>query len=359
MMMAHRLTRDLLQTFVPINALSAERLDYLLEGQQVVSLPEGTELCEAGETDGYTIYLLSGEVEIQDEHGRLRRLHANDIEAAHPLEPAQPRRCTITARTAINIIRFDSKRLDRVLAWDQSAGGLERELAALMPPGEDTSWITRLLQSRLFYRLPPGNIIQLFKGLVRRPVLKGEQVVAQGEHSDSCYFIQRGVAEVRINGERGPVTVALLEKGQYFGEEGLLTEGPRNADIVMETDGLLLRLEKKDFDSLLKAPSLAMIDFASAVAEVEEGRASWLDVRLPDECDRGVLAGAHRLPLQSLRVKARLLPMEQRFIVYCDTGRRAAAAAFMLGIFGFDVMVLEGGVWSLMPAERARFLVNE
>lgn len=357
-MMAHRLTRDLLQTFVPINALSAERLDYLLEGQQVVSLPEGTQLCRAGESDGYTIYLLSGEVDINDEHGT-RRLHANDLEAAHPLEPAQPRRCSIAAHTAINIIRFDSKRLDRVLAWDQSADSLERELAALMPAGEDHSWIPRLLQSRLFYRLPPANIIQLFRGLVRRPVHRGEQILTQGQHSDSCYFIQQGVAEVRINGERGPVTVALLEKGQYFGEEGLLTEGPRNADVIMETDGILLRLEKKDFDALLKAPSLAMIDFATAVEEVELGKAAWLDVRLPDECDRGVLTGCQRMPLQSLRVKARLLPQERRYICYCDTGRRSAAAAFMLGIRGFEAQVLEGGLGSLMQSERARFLVNE
>jgi CRP-like cAMP-binding protein len=358
MMMAHRLTRDLLQTFVPINALSAERLDYLLEGQQVVSLPEGTELCSAGESDGYTIYLLSGEVDIDGDDGR-RILSANDPEAAHPLEPSQPRRSTVRAHTSINIIRFDSKRLDRVLAWDQSAGGLERELAELMPAGEDTAWISRLLQSRLFYRLPPSNIIQLFKGLERRLVQRGECVVSQGEHSDSCYFIQQGVAEVRVNGERGPMTVALLEKGQYFGEEGLLTEGPRNADIVMETDGVLLRLNKKDFDALLKAPSLAMVDFATAVEMVEQGEASWLDVRLPDECDRGVLAGAQRLPLQSLRVKARLLPAERRYIVYCDTGRRSAAAAFMLGIFGYEVMVLDSGLRSLMPSERARFLVNE
>ena len=36
-----RINRDLLQTFVPLNALSAERLDYLLEGQSIESLPAG------------------------------------------------------------------------------------------------------------------------------------------------------------------------------------------------------------------------------------------------------------------------------------------------------------------------------
>ncbi len=358
MMMAHRLTRELLQTFVPINALSAERLDYLLEGQQIVNLPAGTELCRAGESDGYTVYLLSGEVAIESEEG-MRVLSANDLESMHPLEPSQPRRATVQARTAVNIIRFDSKRLDRVLAWDQSSADLEHALAAMMPQGEDTGWIGRLLQSRLFYRLPPSNIIELFRRFRRRPVSRGERIVRQGDAADCCYFIQRGLAEVSLDDERGPIILAVLERGQYFGEEGLLTEGPRNANITMDSDGVLLCLEKQDFDELLKAPSLALVDFAQASNLVDEGQAAWLDVRLPDECDRGVLAGAQRLPLQSLRAKARLLGAERRYIVYCDTGRRSAAAAFMLGILGFEVQVLDGGLWALMPSERARFLVNE
>lgn len=347
-----------MQTFVPLSALSPERLDYLLESQQVLSLPAGSELCRAGVSDGFTVYLLSGAVTIHNEQGE-RRLSADDLESAHALDPYEPRRSTIVAASPINIIRFESKLLDRVLAWDQSTDSLERELRTLMADHGDTDWIPRLLQSRLFYRLPPANVIKLFGGLVRREVKKGERIVAEGEPADSCYFIQRGLAEVVARGERGPVTLAVLEKGQYFGEEGLLTEGPRNADVIMETDGVLQRLDKKDFDALLKAPSLAKVDFAQAMQEISEGRAEWLDVRLPDECDRGVLPGARRLPLQSIRVKARLLPAERRYVCYCDTGRRSAAAAFMLGIFGYEAEVLNGGLLALMQSERARFLVNE
>ncbi|MFN3587492.1 MAG: cyclic nucleotide-binding domain-containing protein [Moraxellaceae bacterium] len=352
-----RINRDLLQTFVPLNALSAERLDYLLEGLVIESLPAGSELCRRGESDGYALFLLSGAVTIEGDVGEIEILDAGDIDASHALAPEQPRTHTVRAKSAINLLRIEGKRLDRVLAWDQATETLQRELAALQP-GEDSTWINRLLQSRLFYRLPPANVIELFRRLVPVEVAAGQHVVRQGEPAESCYFIKQGTAEVRVAGERGPVTVALLEKGQYFGEEGLLTEGPRNADVVMETGGVLMRLDKQDFDALLKAPSLALVDFAQAMADVDAGQALWLDVRLPDEQQRGVLRGALRMPLQSLRVKARLLPRDQRFIVYCDTGRRSAAAAFLLGVMGYDMRVLDGGLRSLMQSERARFLAT-
>lgn len=357
-MLPARISRSLLQTFVPLSSLSEERLDYLLEGQEIEALPANTEICRRNESDGYTVYLLSGTVCIENEAGETETLDAGDIDAAHALVPEQPRMATVRAKTSVNILRFESKRLDRVLAWDQATETLQKELAALQP-GEDSAWISKLLQSRLFYRLPPSNVVELFKRLKPEPVRKGQRILRQGEQAESCYFIKQGVAEVCVQGDSGPVTVALLEKGQYFGEEGLLTEGPRNADVIMESEGVLMRLDKVDFDMLLKAPSLAMVDFATAMAEIEAGKAQWLDVRLPEEQQRGILPGAVRLPLQALRVKSRLLPQGQHYIVYCDTSRRSAAAAFLLGVLGYDTRVLEGGLWSLMPSERSRFLVTE
>ncbi|MCD6061665.1 MAG: cyclic nucleotide-binding protein [Moraxellaceae bacterium] len=357
-MALHRINRALLQTFVPLNSLSAERLDYLLEGQQVETLQPGTELCRRSESDGYTIYLLSGTVRFENETGVTHSLDASDPEASHAVAPEQPRLWTVKAATPVNVLRFESKRLDRVLAWDQSTDTLEKALAALQP-GESSEWITRLLQSRLFYRLPPANVVELFKKLQPEAVVRGQHVIRQGEQAESCYIIKEGIAEVSIPGNTGPVTLAVLEKGQYFGEEGLLIEGTRNADVIMNTDGVLMRLDKADFDVMLKAPSLALIEFGAAMAQVEAGRAQWLDVRLGDEQERGMLKGAVGLPLQSLRAKSRLLPKDRRYVVYCDTGRRSAAAAFLLGVMGYDTQILEGGLWSLMRAERDRYLVRD
>ncbi|HQV41496.1 MAG: cyclic nucleotide-binding domain-containing protein [Moraxellaceae bacterium] len=355
-MAAPGISRALLQTFVPLNALSAQRLDYLLEGQGIESLPAGTEICRRGESDGHTIFLLSGAVTQEDETGTIQLLDAGDIDASHALAPDQPRTLTVRAKTAVNIMRFESKRLDRVLAWDQATETLQRELVALQP-GESNNWISRLLQSRLFYRLPPSNIVELFRRLTPESVSKGQVVIKQGTSSDCCYFIKTGTAEVRLSSEKGPVTLAVLQSGQYFGEDGLLMEGTRNADVVMQSDGVVMRLDKKDFDELLKAPSLALMHFSEAVSAVASGEYEWLDVRLMDEQAKGILTGALRLPLQALRTKAHMLPTNKHYVVYCDTGRRSTAAAFLLGVMGYDAHVLEGGLSALMPSERSRFLV--
>lgn len=356
-MSTHRINRAILQSFVPLNALSPERLDHVLEGQEIEALPAGTVLCQQGASDGQTLYLLSGTVLITDGKSPPHELDAGDIDAAHAVAIGQPRPATVTAKTAVNVLRLESKRLDRVLAWDQSTDTLLRDLSALYPM-DDNEWISRLLQSRLFYRLPPTNIVELFRHLKTETLPVGQRVLRMGDRAECCYFIRSGVVEVSIPGERGPVTLALLEKGQYFGEEGLLIEGTRNADVSMVSAGQLMRLDKADFDRLLKSPTLAMTDFASAMGAIEAKQASWLDVRLPEEQEMGILQTAICMPLQSLRVKSRLLPREKRYIVYCDTGRRSMAAAFLLGVLGYDIEVLDGGLWSLLPAERDRYLIS-
>lgn len=358
MMMAHRLTRELLQTFVPINALSAERLEDLIEGQQVLYLPPGSVLCEAGERDNFTYFLLSGQVALSNDEAE-RILNAEDAEASYPIAPAQPRRFTIKAKTGINVLRFDSKRFDRVLAWDQSSVNLERELADLMPVSEDIKWIGRLLKSKLFYRIPPYSVIELFRRLERTFVKAGAHVVERGATSDRCYFIQEGTVLVSITEAGRQTELARLGPGQYFGEEGLLTDGPRNADITMLTEGVLLALEKRDFDELLKMPSVAVISAGDGAGMVEQAQATWLDVRTSEEYAHGTLRGAVKLPLPMLRRRAAELPNDRHYIVYCDTGNRATAAAFMLGVMGFNVLVLEGGLEALSPTARRLLMVSE
>ena len=55
------------------------------------------------------------------------------------------------------------------------------------------------------------------------------------------------------------------------------------------------------------------------------------------------------MPLNVLRLKSRLIDASRHYIAVCDTGRRSASAAFLLGNAGLDVKVLEGG----MNAQRA------
>lgn len=350
---------DILHNFVPLNALSQKRRNDVLNGCHIESRPAGNVLFRYGDCDGQCIFLLSGEVELTDHSGEKTLISAMDVAANHAIGQTQPRQYTATAVTPVNVLSVDQERLYNALLWEQSLSGLAQSLFQQLPPDTDRDWVLRLLQSRIFYRVPPMNILELLKSLMPVPVQRGERVIRQGDSADCCYFIHAGRAEVIRHEGEDSVVVAYLGKGQYFGEEGLLQDAPRNADVVMLEDGLLMRLDKAGFDRLLKAPSLDTISFAMALSLVQQDEADWLDVRLPEEFRQGHLRGAVNLPLQDIRRKAQNLPLNRHYIIYSYNAQRSAAAAFMMGVQGFHTSILTGGLLSLDPGQRRRYLDTE
>lgn len=337
--------KNLLQTFVPVNALSGDHLDRLLEQQEVVHYRAGEVLFQHGESDNNTIYLLKGDVELEQEDGSRQLINAGGVESWHPLDPVQPRRSTATAKADVSVVRFSSAGLDSILAWDQSAGYVILDINSNAAYQDDRHWMIRLLKSKLFYRIPPGNILEIFRRLKPLRFRAGEVVINQGDEADCCYIIKQGLCEVLIKAEGAsdPTPVALLEQGQWFGEDALLSGKPRNATVVMATDGELMRLNRKDFDELLGEPIVRTISAVDAREKIAAG-ARWLDVRTPDEFEQLHLRGTLNMPLNVLRLKSRLLDPSKVYVACCDTGRRSAAAAFLLNNVGIDVLVLEDGL---------------
>ena len=76
----------------------------------------------------------------------------------------------------------------------------------------------------------------------------GEHAVTRGACSDAIYFIDRGRAEVR-----GVGRAEGLGPRELFGEIGLLTGQPRNADVVARTTLRLLRLGRDTFSRYVES----------------------------------------------------------------------------------------------------------
>jgi CRP-like cAMP-binding protein len=245
----------------------------------------------------------------------------------------------------VAVLCFDSAVLDQILAWDQSAGYVILDINSNAAYQDDRHWMIRLLKSRLFYRVPPGNILEIFRRLKLMRLKAGDVVINQGDDADCCYIIKDGMCEVLVKAEGATeaMPVAILEQGQWFGEDALLSGKPRNATVTMATDGVLMRLDRKDFDELLREPSVRTVGLEEAQKLVADG-GRWLDVRTPDEFEQVHLRGALNMPLNVLRLKSRLLDTSRTYVAVCDTSRRSASAAFLLGNAGLDVYVLEGGL---------------
>jgi rhodanese-related sulfurtransferase len=143
----------------------------------------------------------------------------------------------------------------------------------------------------------------------------------------------------------GGIKLAELRVGDTFGEEALISGAKRNATVTMVTDGALMRLGKDDFNSLLNEPMLSWVDYARATQIVAQGGA-WLDVRLPSEYNHDHIDKAINIPLYFIRLKLKSLEKSTKYVVYCDTGRRSSAAAYVLSERGYDAYVLTGGIAS-------------
>lgn len=349
------LALDMLHNFIPLNGLSLQRLREVLVDCRIQSIPAGKLLFEYGSCDDNSVFLLSGKMQLIDHNQHKTELVASDPAANYELAAGRPRQFTVKALTPCNILAINQRRLYDALLWEQSLTGVAQNLFAELPLDVDRDWVLRLLQSHIFYRIPLANIVELLQAMMPVDVRKDQVVIRQGDAADCCYFIHEGRAKVRVFEHGEEVVLAYLSKGDYFGEEGLLQEAPRNADVVMLSDGVLMRLRKYAFDRLLKAPSLAAMSFSLAQSQVDLMDAMWLDVRLAEEYKQGHLRGAWHLPLQDIRVRAAHLPLNQHYIIYCDNSHRSAAAAFLLGVQGFNASILAGGLWSLTAAERARY----
>src|ERR1700753_1315599 len=137
--------------------------------------------------------------------------------------------------------------------------------------------------------------------------------------------------------------LAELGVGDTFGEEALIAEAKRNATVTMLTDGVLMRLNNQNFRELMNGPYLQWVR-AEIAREIIEKGGRWLDVRLPSKHQNLAIEGSLNIPLYFIRLKLSALDRNTPYVVYCDTGRRSSAAAYILVERGFDAYVLPGGL---------------
>jgi len=342
-----------LKSFSPLDGLKAENLYALARKTQIKTLEPGRLLFKEGDTDKRTFYLVTGSVELRTEDGTAGVIRSGTPEARAALAPGLPRRFTARASSEVEYIMIDSDLLDVLLTWDQTG---QYEVTELNSDslGVNGDWMTTLLQTKAFHRIPPANIQAIFMRMQRINYRAGDVVIKQGSEGDFFYVVVAGkcvvTRETPLNKEG--IKLAELGPGDSFGEEALIAEAKRNATVTMASDGTLMRLGKNDFNTLLNEPLLQWVEQDKAMEIVASG-GKWLDVRLPSEFQNFRIDDAVNIPLYFIRLKLNALDKKTRYVVCCDTGRRSSAAAYILSERGFEAFVLKGGLAGT-EAARAR-----
>ena len=340
----------LLRSFSPLDGLKNENLRALSRKTVLRELGQGRLLFKEGDTDKRTFYLVSGTVDLLSGGHVVAAIKGGTPDARHPLAPILPRRCLArVASDRIEYLSIDSDLLDVLITWDQTG---TYEVGDLNSAGSGGDWMTVLLQSRAFHRIPPANLQAVFMRMQRAEYTAGETIVRQGDQGDYFYVIVSGrcavTRETPLN--RDGIKLAELGMGDTFGEEALVSGTARNATVSMLTDGVLMRLGKEDFNSLLNEPMLRWVDYTEARRIVAAG-GHWLDVRLPSEYEHCHFDNALNVPLYFVRLKLKSLDPAVPYVVCCDNGRRSSAAAYLLSERGYDACALRGGIATTELAE--------
>lgn len=338
-----------IKTLSPISSLSPENVQDLLSKISTMSFDSGHYIFKKGDADKHHIYVLQGEIELVQDKKVVKLIKAGTPEGLLPIAQGFPRQFSARAKDPVVITRINSDMLDIMLTWDQTGRYM---VETVDEEEDDTDWMSRIIQTRAFHRIPPANIQAMFMRMESVNYKSGEKVVEQNQEGDYFYIIKEGKCLVSRSTPANPdgVKLATLSIGDSFGEEALISDTTRNATVTMLSAGHLMRLKKEDFNSLLKEPFLNWVNFEEGKKIVADGGV-WLDVRLPDELNVKGIKGCINIPLIFLRMKANSLDKNKKYVIYCDTGRRSSAASFLLNEKDIETFVLTDGIDSA-PAEE-------
>ncbi len=185
----------------------------------------------------------SGELEVYHADApdeALAELGAGDYfgEAVH--EEDSRRGASVRAKTEAELMELD--------AADYRA--FVREHMSVADKVDAASEVVAMLRRMPAFReMPLAQVALLASAMKPERAAAGDEVVRQGDPGTSLYVIRSGEVEVALEREgRSPKRVAVLGRGEYFGEIALVESVPRTASVRALVDCELLSLEKEDFD---------------------------------------------------------------------------------------------------------------
>ncbi|MEM7247720.1 MAG: ATP-binding cassette domain-containing protein [Acidobacteriota bacterium] len=154
------------------------------------------------------------------------------------------RRLTREENATILMVTHDSRILDvadRIV--NMVDGQIESDVHV-----EGSIYVCELLKrSKVFEKLSPTELLNVAEQMTREQHSAGTRIIEQGDEGETFHVIGSGKVEVHVSGKH----VAELGEAEFFGEQSLLTDEPRNATIVAAEDVVIYSLEKAAFRKAL------------------------------------------------------------------------------------------------------------
>lgn len=113
-----------------------------------------------------------------------------------------------------------------------------------------------LKKMRLFYELDLEILLAIAEKLHEDDYEQDEKVFTPGQVANRIYFIAEGTVQIQSE-QRKPICE--LHTGDYFGDESLFNEQPRNYAVLCKTETLFYTLSRSHLLSIIsECPSVAV-----------------------------------------------------------------------------------------------------
>ena len=279
--------------------LPSAELRALAAASHVLCVPPGRQLIRSRrsprQASGY-LYLLRGSLQLSPGRYKLKARRSGTLPYFFPgCERAR-------TLSTCQILRVDARH--REFALHRCGVG------ALPVAGGSESWLQRFLSSSMMRRLSPAEWQRVLAAFTSIQFSAGTLIVKRGQSGDACFVMESGEAQVHVAGR----VLAHLRPGDFFGEDALLLEGRRTANVSAVSDVSVRRISREVFLQVLAA---ALIEWVPAAGN---GR-------------RLVLAGPSApggVPVEGLREWASRTSDDRPVFVSGGNRRQRALAAFLL-----------------------------
>ncbi|MBN1297158.1 Crp/Fnr family transcriptional regulator [bacterium] len=88
---------------------------------------------------------------------------------------------------------------------------------------------------------------------------KGDRIFSEGQTGKEMYVVESGKIKIFLTAQERELTLAVLQKGDFFGEMALLEDLPRSASAAAIETTRLIAIGKDDFKFLIQEhPEIAM-----------------------------------------------------------------------------------------------------
>lgn len=119
----------------------------------------------------------------------------------------------------------------------------------------------------LFSAVDPAKLKLLAFMSERVTFRPGQTVMAQGAVGDGAFVIMEGTADVVVDSETAPITVAEVGAGGFVGEISVFCDVPRTASVVARTPLKTLKIGKEEILKLVQEfPGMA-VEMMQVLAE--------------------------------------------------------------------------------------------